>query len=168
MTRTAILAAALLSAALVPPAGADEVGRLAGFAGYWRGSGELVGGEKPEEFRCRLGVSPGNRGKVNYSGRCTLVNMNLSVAGTIAYDTAAGRYEAVMSSNAGFTGDAVGVEQGDRVVFDLRERQSDRRGNDVEIGAVIELVGESIEVRFQVEFNDSGEVMTAVVPFSRQ
>ena len=33
-----------------------------------------------------------------------LVDMNLSVSGTIAFDDKARRYQAVMSSNAGFKG----------------------------------------------------------------
>ena len=37
-----------------------------------------------------------------------LVDMNLSVSGTIAFDDKARRYQAVMSSNAGFKGVAVG------------------------------------------------------------
>jgi hypothetical protein len=159
----------LMAAAMAWPVQANDAqtDRLYDFAGSWRGSGALVGTDKNEEFRCRLMVDRGSLSKINYSGRCSLVNMNLSVAGTIAYNATAGQYEAVMSSNAGFTGDAVGRERGDRIVFNLQERQADRRGNDVQIGAVIELIGQSITVHFQVEFNDSGEVMTAEVPFSR-
>lgn len=171
MSRTASWAGiVLMTAAMALPAQANEpqTDRLYDFAGNWSGSGQLVGGEKPEEFRCRLMVDRGSMSKINYSGRCSLVNMNLSVAGTIAYNTAASQYEAVMSSNAGFTGDAVGRVRGDRIVFNLEERQADKRGNDVQIGAVIELIGQSITVHFQVEFNDSGEVMTAEVPFSRR
>ncbi|MFD2649120.1 hypothetical protein ACFSX5_15125 [Devosia albogilva] len=169
MSRTASWAGIILmTAAMALPVQANETDRLYDFAGNWSGSGQLVGGDKPEEFRCRLMVDRGSMSKINYSGRCSLVNMNLSVAGTIAYNAAAGQYEAVMSSNAGFTGDAVGRVRGDRIVFDLQERQADKRGNDVQIGAMIELIGQSITVHFQVEFNDSGELMTAEVPFSRR
>ncbi|WP_423068511.1 hypothetical protein [Devosia sp. CN2-171] len=94
--------------------------------------------------------------------------MNLSVSGTIAYDAAKGRYQAVMSSNAGFTGSAVGSETDGKISFDLRERQVDRGGNDVRIGATIILAPETIAVNFEVEFNDSGQILTAAVPFSAQ
>jgi hypothetical protein len=115
-----------------------------------------------------LTVAKGNQAKINYSGRCTLINMNLSVNGTIAFDDATRRYLAAMSSNAGFTGQAIGRRQGDRISFDLTEKQKDRGGNDVRIGSTIQLVGNSITVDFEVEFNNSGEVLTASVPFSRE
>ncbi|ODT66686.1 MAG: hypothetical protein ABS75_26840 [Pelagibacterium sp. SCN 63-23] len=152
------------SAALAGPA---EEGLLSSYIGNWRGESTLVGGEKPEPFRCRLSVTQGNQGKINYAGRCTLVNMNLSVSGTIAYIDHASRYEAVMSSNAGFSGLAVGQQQGQRIGFDLRERQKDRGGNDVQIGSRLFLVDGTIVVEFQVEFNESGKVLTTSVPFAR-
>jgi hypothetical protein len=85
------------------------------YIGSWRGDGTLVGGQRPEPFRCRLTINKGNLNKVNYAGRCTLVDMNLSVSGTIAYDDKARRYQAVMSSNAGFKGTAVGRQSGDKI-----------------------------------------------------
>ena len=72
-----------------------------------------------------------------------------------------------MSSNAGFTGIAIGRKSGDQISFDLSERQIDRGGNDVRIGSRIQLIGDSITVDFEVEFNISGEVLTAELPFSR-
>jgi hypothetical protein len=148
-------------------AGPSELALLAGYVGNWRGESVLQGGDQPEPFRCRLAVSPGNSGKINYTGRCALINMNLSVSGTIAYLDDKAQYEAVMTSNAGFSGTAVGRQGGGEIGFDLVERQKDRGGNDVAIGSRIYLVGDSIRVDFQVEFNDSGQVLTASVPFSR-
>lgn len=148
-------------------AGPEEVGLLSSYVGDWRGESTLEGGENPEPFRCRLSVSPGNQSKINYAGRCTLVNMNLSVSGTIAYSDTNGRYEAVMTSNAGFSGLAVGMPDGDRIGFDLKDRQKDRGGNDVAIGTKMFLADNSIVVEFEVEFNDSGDIMTASVPFQR-
>jgi hypothetical protein len=52
--------------------------------------------------------------------------MNLSVSGTIAYSDQNRRYEAAMSSNAGFTGMAVGQERGGQIVFDLSQRRRTR------------------------------------------
>lgn len=161
--------AIVLSSLLAVPAqsGQAELDRLASYIGDWSGAGTLVGGEAPESFRCRLTIAKGNQAKINYSGRCTLVNMNLSVAGTIAFDDATQRYQAAMSSNAGFTGIAIGRLQGDRISFDLAEKQKDRGGNEVRIGSRISLIGDAIRVDFEVEFNNSGEILTASVPFSR-
>jgi len=165
----ASIAALALAGLMAAPAqaGPVELELLTSYVGKWSGAGVLVGGEAPESFRCRLTVAKGNLEKINYSGRCTLINMNLSVAGTIAYNDASRRYQAVMSSNAGFTGQAVGLRRGNEISFDLSERQVDRGGNDVRIGSRIRLIGDSITVDFEVEFNQSGEVLTATVPFSR-
>jgi len=158
---------ALGTAAIPASAGQAELDRLVSYIGNWSGDGVLVGGEAPEPFRCRLNIAKGNQLKINYSGRCSLINMNLSVSGTIAFDDSARRYQAAMSSNAGFTGMAVGRIDGDRISFDLAEKQVDRGGNDVRIGSRIILVGDAINIDFEVEFNNSGSVLTAKVPFNR-
>lgn len=165
----AALAAIAMTGVLAIPAkaGPAELELLLSYVGSWQGSGALTGGEEPEPFRCRLNITKGNQSKINYAGRCSLISMNLSVSGTIAFDDAGRRYQAAMSSNAGFTGMAVGRQQGDTISFDLREQQVDRGGNDVRIGSRINLVGNSITVDFEVEFNQSGQVLTASVPFSR-
>lgn len=165
-----MVALAFVAMAAMPgaaPAAQSELDVLTSYIGNWRGEGALVGGDRNEPFRCRLGVSQGNMLKINYTGRCTLVNATLSISGTIAYNEAARQYEAAMSSNAGYTGLAIGRKNGGNISFDLREQAKDRAGSDVRIGARILLVGESITVDFEVEFNNSGEVLTASVPFSR-
>lgn len=169
------LRAAMVALVLSMPASAlatvqaaqGELELLTSYIGDWRGEGALVGGDQPEPFRCRLGVSQGNLLKINYTGRCTLVNATLSISGTIAYNDQARQYEAAMSSNAGYTGLAIGRQSGGNISFDLREQAKDRAGSDVRIGARILLVGDSITVDFEVEFNNSGDVLTASVPFSR-
>lgn len=161
----AVLALAQMAAPAM--AAEAELALLSSYVGNWQGEGALVGGDKPEPFRCRLSISRGNQQKVNYTGRCTLVNATLSISGTIAYNDAARQYEAVMSSNAGYTGLAIGRRGNNQISFDLRERQKDRGGSDVRIGSRIILIGDSITVDFEVEFNNSGDVMTASVPFSR-
>ncbi|CDP52707.1 heme-binding beta-barrel domain-containing protein [Paradevosia shaoguanensis] len=160
---------AMLMATLSGPASAAdaEMAYLSSYIGNWRGESVLTGGEKPEPFRCRLTIAKGNQSKINYAGRCTLINMNLSVSGTIAFSDEHKRFEAAMSSNAGFSGVAVGVRQGDRISFDLKQRQADRGGNDVRIGSRIILLGNSITVDYEVEFNESGDVLVASVPFSK-
>ncbi len=157
-----------LQMAVAPALAQGEIALLESYIGDWRGDSALVGKDKNEPFRCRLGVSKGNPGRINYTGRCTLVNATLSISGTIAYIDAQKRFEAAMSTNAGYTGLAVGQVRGEQISFDLREQQKDRAGGDVRIGARILLVGnDSITVDFEVEFNNSGEVLTASVPFSR-
>jgi len=149
-------------------AGPAEVALLSNYIGEWSGASVLQGGDKPEPFTCRLTIDKGNQAKINYAGRCTLVNMNLSVSGTIAYDDATQTYQAIMGSNAGYKGVAVGRVQGDKITFDLAEKESDRAGRPVRLGASITLVGSnSITVDYQVEFNDSGTVLTATVPFAK-
>ena len=118
-------------------------------------------------IRCRLTIAKGNQAKINYTGRCSLVDANLSISGTIAFNDAANQYEPAMSSNAGFTGLAVGRRSGETISFDLRERRQDRAGDDVRIGSRILLAGGHITVDFEVEFNDSGQILTASVPFDR-
>lgn len=168
MRRHVQAAVAVAAMAMTGPAfAAGPVELLDLYVGDWKGTGALVGGQNPEPFRCRLGISKGNLNKINYAGRCTLVDMNLSVSGTIAFDDKAKRYQAVMSSNAGFTGVAVGRIDGDTINFDLREKQKDRGGNDIRIGSRILLKQNAITVDFEVEFNSSGQVLTASVPFSR-
>ncbi|WP_375599446.1 hypothetical protein [Devosia sp. Naph2] len=168
--RTALVTIVLLAATLtagVAQAGVRELDLLSSYIGDWRGEGALVGGDQPEPFRCRLSVAQGNPLKINYTGRCSLVNATLSISGTIAFNDEAGRYEAAMSSNAGYTGLAIGRQSGSTISFDLREQQKDRAGGDVRIGARIILVNDRITVDFEVEFNNSGEVLTASVPFDR-
>lgn len=140
---------------------------LSSYVGDWKGQGVMVGGEQPEAFRCRMQVQKGNQAKVNFAGRCTLVNFSLSVSGTIAYSDKARHYEATMSSNAGFSGVAVGRIAGEQISFDLAEKQIDKGGNDVRIGSKVSLVADTINIDFEIEFNNSGQVLTAKVPFRR-
>lgn len=172
MKRSNMLAAplaALLALFSVAPAmaGPNELNVLTSYIGNWRGAGALVGDGKSEPFTCRLSIAKGNAEKINYTGRCSLVSANLSISGTIAFNDAAGQYEAAMSSNAGFTGLAIGRLQGQQISFDLKERDKDRSGSDVRIGSKILLANGDITVDFEVEFNDSGEVLRASVPFSQ-
>jgi hypothetical protein len=164
------LATIVVGLAAMPPAkaGPAEIALLSNYIGEWSGSSELVGGPQPEPFSCRLTINKGNQAKINYAGRCTLTSMNLSVTGTIAFDDASHTYQAIMGSNAGYKGTAVGRISGDKITFDLSESESDRAGNPVKLGAQIVLIGgSSINVNYHVEFNNSGKVLTANVPFTK-
>ena len=143
-----------------------DVELLQSYVGDWRGKGEMVGAET-ETVVCRLSLSKGNQDKVNYSGRCSMAGTVLSVNGTLAYNDAANRFEAAMSSNATFSGLAVGKRQGNALVFNLKERNKDEDGNDLTLSAAISLRQEKIDVDFKVTFNATGETLTASVPFSK-
>lgn len=149
-------------------AGDAELGLLQSYIGSWAGSSVLVGGDEPEPFGCRLKVTQGRQQKINYAGRCSLVNMNLSVTGTIYYNDKQARYEATMRSNVGFSAAAVGLKNGKNIVFTLKESKADRGGGTMSVDSVLELTGTQIAVDFNVEFNRSGQVLTAKVPFQRQ
>ena len=144
-----------------------DVALLQSYIGEWRGRGTLVGANS-ETVVCRLSLSQGNDDKVNYNGRCTLAGNQLSVAGPIAYIEASRRYEAAMSSNATFTGTAVGQKRGSGLVFNLRERDQDEEGKELNISAQISLRNNDIGVVFEVVYIETGDNLRAEVPFTRQ
>lgn len=143
-----------------------DIELLTSYIGDWKGRGVLTGAES-ETVVCRLSLAPANQDKINYSGRCAMAGTTVSVNGTLAYIDAKKRYEAAMTTNAAFTGLAVGRKQGDGVVFNLKERETDEEGNDMTITAVIALLNKKISVEFQVVFNESGDIIKASVPFTR-
>lgn len=169
LSRAAALAGVVLlggiSAAPAYAAPAD-VELLKSYIGDWRGRGTLVGANS-ETVVCRLSLTQGNQDKVNYNGRCTLAGTQLSVAGTMAYVESSKRYEAAMSSNATFTGIAVGQKRGNNLVFNLRERDKDEEGKDMNISASIALSANAINVVFEVVYIESGDSLRAEVPFSK-
>ncbi|WP_417308628.1 hypothetical protein [Devosia sp.] len=165
MTLAGLLVASPFSIASVMAAPAD-VALLKTYLGSWKGKGKLVGKDS-ETVACKLNLSPGNGDKMNYEGRCALAGTNVTVAGTIQYNDAGRRYEAIMSTNVTFSGVAIGKRRGDAIVFDLREREKDADGNDLTVTAGITLRPAKIEVKFNVLFNDSGEKWAATVPFTK-
>lgn len=147
-------------------AGPADVALLQSYIGNWRGRGVLVGANS-ETVVCRLALTSGNQDKVNYNGRCTLAGTQLSVAGTMAYVESSKRFEAAMSSNATFTGIAVGQKRGSGLVFNLRERDQDEEGKDLTISAQISLTNDAINVVFDVVYVESGDSLRAEVPFTK-
>lgn len=169
LSRAAALAGLLLSSGFVATpafAGPTEVALLKSYIGDWRGRGTLIGATT-ESVVCRLSLTQGNQDKVNYNGRCTLAGTNLSVAGTLAYVEASRRYEAAMTSNATFSGIAVGQKRGSGLVFNLRDRTPDEVGKEMAIAAQISLHSDAIGVTFEVVYVESGDSLRAEVPFSR-
>ncbi|MEQ1769511.1 MAG: hypothetical protein ABL879_06685 [Devosia sp.] len=147
-------------------AGQREIDALAAYVGDWRGKGTMSGANT-ETVVCRMGLKPGNAGKLNYSGRCSVAGSVLSVNGTIAYVDANNRYEAAMTTNVGFSGMATGRLRGDDIVFDLKERNKDSEGNDMSVATSITLSGGAMSVDFKVTFVSTGESIVAKIPFAK-
>lgn len=169
LLRAVALAGLLVTGAAVTApavAGPADVALLQSYIGNWRGRGVLVGANS-ETVVCRLALTSGNQDKVNYNGRCTLAGTQLSVAGTMAYIESSKRFEAAMSSNATFTGIAVGQKRGGGLVFNLRERDQDDEGKDLTISAQIILNNDAISVVFEVVYVESGDSLRAEVPFTK-
>jgi hypothetical protein len=168
LSRAAALAGLLVSAGAASPvvAAPADVALIKSYIGEWRGRGTLTGANT-ESVVCRLSLTPGNQDKVNYNGRCTLAGTNLSVAGTMAYIEQSKRFEAAMTSNATFSGIAVGQKRGNNLVFNLRERTPDEDGKDMNISAQITLSPDALKVVFEVVYVESGDSLRAEVPFSR-
>lgn len=164
LAMTGLLAVSGVAPAFAAPA---DVALLQSYIGEWRGRGVLIGANT-ETVVCRLSLNQGNQDKVNYSGRCSLAGTQLSVAGTMTYVEANKRFEAAMSTNATFTGLAVGQKRGGGLVFNLRERDEDEEGKDLNITAQIQLQQESIAVVFEVVYVENGDSLRAEVPFARQ
>ncbi|HEY4200484.1 MAG TPA: hypothetical protein VGM83_07970 [Devosiaceae bacterium] len=162
---TAGLASSLILSAAPALAAQKDIDFLKDYLGSWRGRGTLTGANV-ETVACKLTMSNGNSDKINYSGRCVLAGSNLSISGTIAYIDDKQRYEAIMTSNASFTGVAVGHKQGSGVVFNLQERDKDE-GKELAISAVISLLNGGVDVNFHVVDVASGDVIDARVPFIR-
>jgi len=170
LARAAALAATLLaSAGAASPAvaAAADVALIKEYVGNWTGRGTLTGSSS-ESVRCRLALTEGNAGRVNYSGRCTLAGTNLSINGTIAYNDASRRYEASMTSDIGFSpGAVVGRARGKDIVFSLKDSGTDPKGNNMNISANLVLGGGKINVQFEVSYPDTGDTMKAQVPFTK-
>jgi hypothetical protein len=169
LSRGLALAGLLLSmgAAVSPVVAAPaDVALLKSYIGDWRGQGTLTGADT-QPVVCRLSLMEGNNDQVNYSGRCTLAGNILSIAGTLAYIASSRRFEAAMSTNATFTGYAVGQRRGNGLVFNLRESDQDDEGKEMNISADITLSSDAIKVAFEVVDIATGESLQAQVPFSK-
>lgn len=167
LSRAIVLAGVLSAGALPALAGPAEIAALDKYLGTWNGKG-TVSGAQSQAVTCKMALSHGNGGKLNYTGRCSLGGAQLSVTGTIAYVDANHRYEAVMNSGiGGFRGVAIGQKQGDRIVFDLHQRADDNEGNDISIAATVTLAGDAIQCDFHAVFNDTGDKVDAKVPFTK-
>lgn len=168
LARALVLAGLLVSGAAMPAfAGPAEIALLSEYLGTWKGKGTLTGAQT-ETVVCKMSLTSGNGGKLNYTGRCSLAGQQMSVTGTIAYIDSKKRYEAVMNSGiGGFRGVAIGQKSGSRIVFDLQQRANDDAGNDISISSKVILSGKTMDVVFHAKFNDSGDTIDAKVPFTK-
>lgn len=162
----ALVAGLTLSSAVPAFAGPTENAFLESYIGNWKGDGLLTGGDEDESFVCRVNVTAGREGKINYAGRCTVAGLNLTVAGTIAYIEESKRYEAAMTSNATFSGLAIGRKQGTKVIFDLRERDV-HEGADMTITSQVALDDNAIGLSFKYVMTEDQSSMQAAVKFAR-
>jgi hypothetical protein len=146
-------------------AGPAEVALLESYVGSWSGRGTLVAQDR-ETVVCRLAIKKGNDNKINLSGKCGMAGTQVGVTGTIAYVDANRRFEAAMRMSS-FSGTAAGQRQGDSIVFDLKERNKDDKGNDLTIDADMSIGPSSIDVRFEVVFAANGRSISATIPFTK-
>lgn len=164
------LTIATLSAAAPAFAAKADIDLLHTYVGSWKGASELKGklrGKEGGKVSCQLSLSEGNGDKVNYQGRCAVAGTTLSVNGTLVYNDKASRYEAVMTSNVGFSGVAMGKRQGNGILFNFKDRNKDEDGNDMTVTASIALQPDKMGVDFNVVFNQTGDTLAASVPFSK-
>ena len=167
VTRAIAVAGILGASALPALAAQSDIDALSKYLGTYTGKGTVTGSQA-QSVTCKMQLSSGNGGKLNYTGRCELGGAQLSVTGTIAYSDTNHRYEAVMNSGiGGFRGVAVGQKQGDKIVFDLHQRADDDAGNDITIAAKVVLAGTTMAVDFHATFNDTGDKIDANVPFTK-
>jgi len=159
---------AMLGVVAPAAAGPAENDLLESYVGSWSGSGLLTGGDQPEDFTCRMQIKKGNGTRINFAGRCTLVNINLSMNGTVAYNDGAGQYEGIMSSSTRYSGLAIGHQRGNTIVFNFQQTQADDKGNEMAVDSKIILGKDEVTVDFVVSFADSGDKMRTTVPFSRK
>lgn len=163
LSRALTVAGLVVAGGLVGPAYAAQadVDLLKSYVGNYKGRGTFEGANS-ETVVCRLALSQGNSDKVNYSGRCAVAGTNLSINGTLAYIN--NRYEAAMTSNAGFSGTAIGKRSGNGVLFELQDKGKDESGKEMQLSADIALQGGAISVRFNVTTADG--TYRATVPFT--
>ena len=167
VTRAIAVAGILGASALPALAAQSDIDALSKYLGTYTGKGTVTGSQA-QSVTCKMQLSSGNGGKLNYTGRCDLGGAHLSVTGTNAYSDTNHRYEAVMNSGiGGFRGVAIGQKQGDRIVFDLHQRADDNEGNDITIASTVVLDDKGLSVDFHAVFNQSGDKVDAKIPFTK-
>lgn len=157
--------------ALAPTGGAnaaqEDIDLLQSYVGSWSGRGTVAYSDSEESLLCRMTIDRASDiFKINYKGRCGVAGATISFNGTMAYIAERDHFEAVMSSNAAFSGQAVGQRRGSGINFALTERNADT-GNDNSITAGIALRDEEIAVDFTIIDQETGEEIGVTVPFAQ-
>jgi hypothetical protein len=163
------LTIASIAAPLPSLAAKADVELVQSYIGSWNGSSGLSGtfrGKPGGKISCQMALSPGNGEKVNFAGKCAVIGTTMTVKGTIVYNDAGKRYEAIITSNVGFSGTAIGKRQGGGILFSFKEKQKDENGMGMSVNAAITLNPSKINVNFDVAF-DNGEKLAATVPFTK-
>lgn len=163
----AVVAVAAALASSTPSMAAQaDLDLIQSYVGDWRGSGSMTSAEgNTETVRCTLGVTRSTAEKINFRGRCALAGANLAMNGTMAYISASNRYEAVLTSNTTFSGNAIGRRSGRTITFNISG--TDANGNPSNVRAGFGLSGDDISVDFTVT-NADGSRIRAQVPFERE
>jgi hypothetical protein len=138
-----------------------DVDLIKSYIGEYQGRGTFQAEER-ETLVCRLTLSAGNQDKVNFRGRCAVAGTTLSINGTIAYIN--NRYEAAMTSNASFSGTAIGQRSGQSIVFNFQDSSQDENGQAMSLTANITLQSGTVSVDFNVTTADG--TYQATVPLN--
>lgn len=160
LSRIAALALVLVPVAAPAFAGAKETALLASYAGDWRGKGS-ISGDNPGTVVCRLSLKTGNAGKLTYNGRCSFGQGVASFTGTMHYNDASKRYEAVTSAR-GQSATSVGKPTGNGVTF-TTSTNDDKVGK---VSSTIALQGEKITLSFQMT-DTAGSKTASSIDFAR-
>lgn len=143
-----------------------DIELLNSYIGEWKGRGVTNAAGGDETMVCRMEITPSEKAKIIYNGRCSLAGANISIRGTMAFVQEANRFEAVMSSNTPFQGMAIGKRRGKDISFNLKERNPDT-GSEYSINADLALKADEIAVEFTLTEVATNRKIIATVPFKK-
>ncbi len=170
LIRGLFLAAACVGGLSAVPAYAapEDVAVLKSYIGSYRGRGTTDNDGQQESVVCRLSLADADGPKVVLRDtRCAVAGANVTFNGTIAFNESTDRYETAITSDAAFSGNAVGRRRGNDNQFSVSD---DRTGPDgsLTLVATINKSGGQISVDFDVTDNATGGRTRARVPLVKQ
>lgn len=141
---------------------------LQSYVGNWSGQGTTTfsASGNSERVQCKLGITSPQATKLQYHGKCAVAGAVLTMNGTVAYDPASNRYQAAMTGNTPFAGTAVGRRSGETLSLSLQDKNKET-GDPYDIASSLSLKGGNILIRFKVKNLNTGEVISANVPFTK-
>ena len=165
---TGIAAALLTLASPAAFASQADLDLLQSYVGDWTGHGTTTfsASGNSETVQCRLGITSPEVTKLQYHGKCAVAGAVLTMNGTVAYDPASNRYLAAMTGNTPFAGVAVGRRYGQSLDLSLTDTNK-QTGDTYDIASSLALTGGDIVVQFEVKNLNTGEVISAKVPFTK-